>query len=248
MEDTARMVARATQKRKPMVLDGDALWMLKDHPELALKSASTSGTAMMVLTPNKVEFERLYKAMLLGGPGAKGEIPASPPHDYDAAAAAAAAAHDDGGDTDERLIPRGEFVDANSEFALPVSQLARALGGVVVVRKGPSDVISDGNTAVIVSGSGSARRCGGQGDVLAGVLGQFLSWTMPSDPARGGVLAAYAACSLTRGANRLAYRDHGRGMVTPDMIGRLSEAFRRGGFEDDEVANVGSRMCGGNKM
>ena len=48
------------------------------------------------------------------------------------------------------------------------AELARALGGVTVVSKGPTDVISDGDVTLVCSLPASLRRAGGQGDVLAG--------------------------------------------------------------------------------
>ncbi|KAM7488697.1 hypothetical protein LguiB_026181 [Lonicera macranthoides] len=46
--------------------------------------------------------------------------------------------------------------------------LAKMIGGVTILRKGKSDLISDGETVRSVSVYGSPRRCGGQGDILSG--------------------------------------------------------------------------------
>ncbi|CAH8627151.1 unnamed protein product [Dicrocoelium dendriticum] len=43
---------------------------------------------------------------------------------------------------------------------------AVALGGVTIVRKGPSDVISNGEMTIVCEEDGSPRRCGGQGLAL----------------------------------------------------------------------------------
>ncbi|CAI0466298.1 unnamed protein product [Linum tenue] len=42
------------------------------------------------------------------------------------------------------------------------------IGGVTILRKGRSDLISDGDIVNSVSICGSPRRCGGQGDILSG--------------------------------------------------------------------------------
>jgi hypothetical protein len=66
-----------------------------------------------------------------------------------------------------------------------------SLGGPTIVKKGATDIISDlegfsdrflvfylfFSGTVEVSYGGSARRCGGQGDVLAGVTATFACWT-----------------------------------------------------------------------
>jgi ATP-dependent NAD(P)H-hydrate dehydratase len=76
--------------------------------------------------------------------------------------------------------------------------VSRALGGVTVLRKGPTDAIAIDNTsneadmeaskvsedserestteAVVVDVEGGMRRCSGQGDVLSGVVGTILAW------------------------------------------------------------------------
>ncbi|KAK9992527.1 hypothetical protein SO802_027512 [Lithocarpus litseifolius] len=46
--------------------------------------------------------------------------------------------------------------------------LAKGIGSVTILRKGKSDLISDGETVKSVSIYGSPRRCGGQGDILSG--------------------------------------------------------------------------------
>ncbi|PKI64922.1 hypothetical protein CRG98_014718 [Punica granatum] len=49
-----------------------------------------------------------------------------------------------------------------------VQLLAKRIGGVTILRKGKSDLMSDGDTVKSVSIYGSPRRCGGQGDILSG--------------------------------------------------------------------------------
>lgn len=47
-------------------------------------------------------------------------------------------------------------------------RLCAQLGCVTIVAKGEVDQISNGVKGVVVGGSGSRRRAGGQGDILAG--------------------------------------------------------------------------------
>eukprot|EP00882_Tetradesmus_deserticola_P029541 GHRQ01033099.1.p1 GENE.GHRQ01033099.1~~GHRQ01033099.1.p1 ORF type:complete len:302 (+),score=113.67 GHRQ01033099.1:51-956(+) len=49
-------------------------------------------------------------------------------------------------------------------------QLAAALGGPLLLSKGPQDIITDGQQLLVVRADGSPRRCGGQGDILTGEL------------------------------------------------------------------------------
>jgi len=43
--------------------------------------------------------------------------------------------------------------------------------------QGPKDIITDGYHTVVCDTQGSPRRCGGQGDVLGGLLLAFKTWT-----------------------------------------------------------------------
>ena len=73
--------------------------------------------------------------------------------------------------------------------------LARALGGVTVLRKGATDEISNGTFLAKVAlqstiATAPPRRCGGQGDVLAGTTGVFLSWAAKAGRLEENVTAA----------------------------------------------------------
>ena len=187
---TAAAVLQWTRARGvPIVCDGDALWMAAQNPALIRAHAS------VVLTPNAVEYARLWVAAG-GGAGVPG----------DAAA------------------------------------LSSLLGGVAVLRKGSDDdiacgTIDSGAAAAIsctISDAGSPRRCGGQGDVLAGSCATFLAWA-----ARGGwlsgregvsraeslVAAAAGGALLTRTAAAAAFEDCGRATTTPDILARVGRAF-----------------------
>jgi NAD(P)H-hydrate repair Nnr-like enzyme with NAD(P)H-hydrate dehydratase domain len=66
---------------------------------------------------------------------------------------------------------------------------------------GTNDIISNGLYTETCDAIGSPRRCGGQGDLLAGTLAAFLIWSLAHNkcPAPGPeVIAAWGACRLTR--------------------------------------------------
>lgn len=66
-----------------------------------------------------------------------------------------------------------------------------ALGGVTILRKGEFDLVTNGADVFKLLYRGSPRRCGGQGDILAGCLGVAFYWaskvhfTMSLDGASG---------------------------------------------------------------
>ncbi|XP_077984226.1 ATP-dependent (S)-NAD(P)H-hydrate dehydratase-like [Glandiceps talaboti] len=115
--------------------------------------------------------------------------------------------------------------------------LARSLGNVTIVRKGENDIIADGDNVLVCCGEGSPRRCGGQGDILAGTMGTFHNWAhkkysseeqdkdqmlMTYGP---NICAAYGACLLTRQCGKQAFSRLGRQTTTSDMMEELHEAF-----------------------
>ena len=117
-----------------------------------------------------------------------------------------------------------------------VAELSRALGGVTVVHKGSHDIISDGRRTEDCHSGGSPRRCGGQGDLLAGVLATFLTWSyLPSTESPStttslhspGVVAAWAACHLTRTCAATAFAKAGRSLTINDMVFAIRGEFGR---------------------
>ena len=121
-----------------------------------------------------------------------------------------------------------------------VAALARGLAGPTVVRKGPTDIISDGTTFIECDEPGCLKRCGGQGDVLAGSIATFAGWARAAEragrlpaPAAGAIspqptspmLAAYAGCLLTRRFAKAAFAKHKRSMTAPDLIEQIGDVF-----------------------
>jgi len=111
-----------------------------------------------------------------------------------------------------------------------VEELAQELGNLTVIHKGATDLISNGKFTEECGAGGSPRRCGGQGDLLAGSLATFLHWANMAEecPDPGaGVVAAWGAARLARGCAEQAYRQCGRSVTTTDMIEVIHAEFSR---------------------
>lgn len=271
MLSCAMEAVRAARERElPIILDGDALFALNSSLDVV------QGYSKAILTPNPVEYRRLYNAVAetletsevppLGGssvsPNATSPSPLAVSKSDDDASSKTAT--DDGSE-----ITRPELVSSTNKAtaadrsvssslsSLPplldsteesvsdpksVKKLAAALGGVTIVRKGQFDVISDGKKLVQCTRSGGLRRCGGQGDVLAGIISTLAGWNFGPESAyelseklrkREGhrftasrtMLAAWGACALTREASRRAYEQHHRGTTTPLILEHVGPAF-----------------------
>lgn len=144
-------------------------------------------------------------------------------------------------------------IDPSSEPSERASLLSKSLGGVTILQKGPTDIVST-NTLVTkgakgevetieVDVKGGLKRCGGQGDILSGTVGAFLAWgkcyeigafgdkSLPSE--RIPILASVGGSMVTRTTSKIAFQRQGRSLVTQDMLGDIGQAFREV-FGDDE--------------
>ncbi|KAJ7623143.1 Ribokinase-like protein [Roridomyces roridus] len=131
-------------------------------------------------------------------------------------------------------------IDPNSPAEDRAALVSKALGGVTVLQKGATDIISvdagkDAQETFTVDVLGGLKRCGGQGDILSGAVGTMLAWSKcyengvfgdKSIPAsRFPMLAAVGASVVTRTASRRAFEKEGRGVVTQDMLPEIGKAF-----------------------
>ncbi|XP_055597644.1 ATP-dependent (S)-NAD(P)H-hydrate dehydratase-like [Uranotaenia lowii] len=106
--------------------------------------------------------------------------------------------------------------------------IAKLGDGVTVIEKGLNDRIYDSQTLEKYEcpQGGSGRRCGGQGDLLAGSLATFYFWALDyKKEVSPALVASYAACHLTKHCNSYAYKVKGRSMTCTDMIDQIQHVF-----------------------
>lgn len=107
-------------------------------------------------------------------------------------------------------------------------------GNLVVVIKGAVDHVVDRTHALRVRVQGSAKRVGGQGDILAGLIALFVTWALRvtgDDVPETVVRAAAAACFVMRISACRAFERFGRGLLTSDIVSMLPDVMRD--VEDD---------------
>jgi ATP-dependent NAD(P)H-hydrate dehydratase len=121
---------------------------------------------------------------------------------------------------------------------------AEGYGRVICVAKGRRDVVACSNdrdigtVKVIIDKASGSKRCGGQGDVLSGLIGLFAGWsaqhirdlgmegyskasTLNITPEITAVAPAIAASVTNRIAAKRAFGEHGRSMVASDMLAHV---------------------------
>ncbi|XAR54643.1 ATP-dependent NAD(P)H-hydrate dehydratase [Bertholletia excelsa] len=133
----------------------------------------------------------------------------------------------------KRLVQKVLNCEVNEQDAPEqLLSLSKGIGGVTILRKGKSDLISDGKTVKSVSLYGSPRRCGGQGDILSGSVAVFTSWACQCmSSARGEssmnptMLGCIAGSVLMRKAASLAFENKRRSTLTTDIIECLGRSL-----------------------
>jgi ATP-dependent NAD(P)H-hydrate dehydratase len=245
-------ISAAKDRELPIVLDGDALFALNDDLDII------QGYTRAILTPNPAEFKRLYLSVAASLDTPEVEPLSSMSPDP---SSSSPLENEDGPAEPMRLeIPKSATNMSASQASLSqstsglpndeeaiwaprsVKTIAAALGGVTIIRKGSTDVISDGRRLIQCNRSGGLRRCGGQGDILAGIAGTLVGWNYGPQSgyelaeklkrreghrytASRTMLAAWGACSLTREASHRAYLEHHRGVTTPHILLHIGPAF-----------------------
>lgn len=117
-----------------------------------------------------------------------------------------------------------------------VIKLSKAFGGVTIIQKGPSDIISNGEKTYVSDLEGGAKRSGGQGDTLTGSVATFLGWRTAYleklwdhdgelDSVELLALAAFGGSAITRESSRLAFAKRGRSLQASDLTDEVAVAF-----------------------
>ena len=198
-----------------VVFDGDMLWYLSDSPVRARISKELKSLASRTtLTPNKVEFDRLWKSVLpdkkrVGD--AEKEKAKTQLKNYEATVLE---------------------VDVDNPYVSDVVNLSRALHNVAVSYKGEFDVISDGQKVYVVKEQGGLKRSGGQGDILSGLMGLYTHWNSvfcenekPSEKESRILKGCILANIITKRAAYAAFQKHKYGLTTPLIIEHLPDAI-----------------------
>ncbi|KAN0060568.1 hypothetical protein ACQY0O_007220 [Thecaphora frezii] len=138
-------------------------------------------------------------------------------------------------------------VDHHAHPEEAAQNLARALDGPTILEKGKVDRVATATEVLDVTLEGGLKRCGGQGDILAGCLGAFAGWCRiyedqhPNASAdEGGIpserlllLAGYGAAITARVCSRKAFEAKGRAMLADDLLPFVGVAYHEL-FESDK--------------
>lgn len=102
---------------------------------------------------------------------------------------------------------------------MAVQEEAKKLGGIIIL-KGKTDIISDGQELAIDESGTPFMTVGGTGDTLAGICGGLIA--QGTEP----FLAAQAACFINGKAGEIASKTFGAGMTATDLIEAIPEVIK----------------------
>lgn len=98
-------------------------------------------------------------------------------------------------------------IDQKGDKDTLARDLARKLGNVTIMQKGPTDIITNGEEVLKCDEEGGLKRCGGQGDILSGQIGTMLGWAKLYEEGVSKCAALSPCCvELTRGEGTLPSR------------------------------------------
>ena len=166
-ETAKRIIAAACEKDIPLVIDADGIRLVMEDPSLVGENGR------VVLTPNKAELDR-FRSCSWGGDSGTSTTDIA---------------------TDIACMLNGPVVVAKGEADVVVTH---ARGDVkdtpeIAHLEGYENEIAklrEYRRSYVCDEMGSPRRCGGQGDVLAGTIATFLAWSTRSKAAECAIVSA----------------------------------------------------------
>lgn len=197
------------------ILDADALWHFMNLNEILDNENYSKNENILIFTPNVTEFDRLYTKFVNSSYTNNKES-----NNVDIILKNA--------NLENNNIILYNKVEENDEifpFVKREIEVSKQLKNKIILKKGEIDIITDGNSAILVGNQGSLKRCGGTGDILAGILSSFTAMLSKSRSTTSlDILTACAiGCYLNREAARNAYNKFGYSLTAPDVIHELCE-------------------------
>ncbi|CAD8078433.1 unnamed protein product [Paramecium sonneborni] len=193
------------------ILDADALWHISQKQN-KLIGIIQEKSDQFILTPNAMEIRRLLEYF---------DMEYIKPN-YDCI--------EQFNDKQSRTNQIINDQDLNYEqitiqFGYPalIAELSRKLNNVIIVSKGQNDIITNGKVGYAVHIQGSNKRCGGQGDILSGLIGLYSYWAQHQniDKIEGCILGSI----VTRKAAKNAENKEHFSLTTPKIIDHIGDAL-----------------------
>ncbi|CAD8077779.1 unnamed protein product [Paramecium sonneborni] len=204
------------QNNSIKILDADALWHISQKQNKLIRIIQEK-SEQFILTPNAMEIKRLLEYF---------ELEYIKP-DYDRIIVKQQQQQFDDYQQQQRMQQDG-FINYKQiviDCGYPglMAELSRKMNNVIIVSKGQNDIITNGKVGYAIDMVGSNKRCGGQGDILSGLIGLYSYWAQEQniDKIEGCILGSV----VTRGAAKRAENKEHFSLTTPKIIDHIGDTL-----------------------
>ncbi len=225
-----------------LVVDADGIWVLQQD------LGAVAGYDKCVITPNYAEFNRLLDSIKQDIAQCKNIVAESSKSGNESSSVSNSEFCSRwGGEGAKELEEVLNDIENSSDELSRVRGASKYLG-VTIVRKGPFDIVATPqNIAFEIDEPGSPRRCGGQGDLMTGVLGVSLFWSLQKSlqaaadvpdvsvysdedgsskpPASPSLLATVLASVVVRRSAVAAFKISGRSTTAVEILKHIPSVF-----------------------
>ena len=193
------------------VLDADSLYFLSSNKNFSNNIIETMRSKELgfILTPNSTEFNHLTKLIP--------NLIANEDDYYDKMNIEHYKAN--------RSIMKFDKLDnlKKNDLYYKEVMLSRHLNQIIF-KKGLIDIITDGNSLLLVSNRSSIKRCGGIGDILTGVISAFISMSKKFIGSSEDILLILSCAGYyTREITNKAFTSRGMSMIASDVINEMRQ-------------------------
>jgi len=246
LKAAAKIIAEAKERKLPMVIDADGLYLLT----LKENAGLVAGYDRCVLTPNAIEVRRLTQAMVSSSEVKNLDNSGNAKTEDTTAKGAFGSDKSPPGSPTPGRLQTAWAESPEHKASSDMTAFERSTEGIVIVKKGPVDVIFSttlealhvSRRSMLCKEEGGLKRSGGIGDILSGCIGTFVAWNriLPSRNKPPAIMAeddedktaksthdnlllgVWTACCITRRATRYAFEEKRRGMTAPDVLHEIS--------------------------
>mmetsp|Transcript_65390 Transcript_65390/g.80049 ORF Transcript_65390/g.80049 Transcript_65390/m.80049 type:complete len:382 (-) Transcript_65390:16-1161(-) len=252
LESVSKIIINVLKEGNPLVLDGDALYLISLPKYRDIISKYGSKGYNVILTPNAMEFRRLWINYILKKDinNYKKDANEYVPH-FDDTTSLFKDIISNTDTLNTKIPPTNTILNVkdwnNIKCIQDTSQLSKLLNNITILRKGAIDLICNDNQFIILCKPYILRRCGGQGDILAGLCGLFLDWTLKyytksinnnsidneskdnteTNINNIGIISAFGGAYLLREFADEAFKTYKRSTLTSNMIDVIPSVMER---------------------
>jgi ATP-dependent NAD(P)H-hydrate dehydratase len=206
----------ARKQNIPVLIDADGLYILSCETSLV------KGLKKCILTPNMMEFKRIYESeVLFSFFTSIISLKIMMKQNF------------------KKFKNEEEYDETKSHSTIElqcqaVKKLAQKLEYITIVKKGYVDIISDGHELILNEAEGMPKRCGGIGDLLSGTIGTFSYWCdkmisenreLKNSIQNSNMIACYASGVFIKECSKRAFSKFRRSVLAVDIIEQIADVF-----------------------